>query len=63
MDAKTPSPVTVEVVGVRHDADQAPEVALGGKLTSELSTDELDTVAGGLMIRISNIRANVSGLF
>jgi hypothetical protein len=59
MDAKTQSPVTVEVGG-RHDADHAPEVGLCGRLTGELSTDELVAVEGGL--RISNIRANVSGL-
>jgi hypothetical protein len=60
MDAKTQSPGTVEVVGVGQDAEHATEVGLCGKLASELSTDELDTVADGL--RISNIRANVSGL-
>jgi hypothetical protein len=58
-NAKTLSPVTVEGE-VRHDADHATEVGLYGKLTGDLSTDELDTVAAGL--RISNIRANVSGV-
>jgi hypothetical protein len=63
MAAKTPSPVTVEVVRVRQDADHATEVGVCGNLASDLSTDEMNTVAGGLMIRIFNIRANVSGLF
>jgi hypothetical protein len=36
MDAKTQSPVTVEV-GARHDADHATEVDPCGKLASELS--------------------------
>jgi hypothetical protein len=61
MDAKTQSPVTVEV-GVGHDADHAPEVDPCGKRTGELSTDELDAVAGGRIFRITNIRANANGI-